>query len=145
MYEMEHSGIKGMKWGVRRYQNPDGSLTDEGRRRYGYGKEASRLMTKNTASVLKKGIKIGAGVQGGIAGLSAGGAVAALALAGTGLPAAVATSYVAGAAVSGIINGAINGAAIGGIAGAVSTRKGRKYIERYDKGLNDFERREGVR
>lgn len=30
-----HFGIKGQKWGVRRYQNPDGSYTDAGRRRYG--------------------------------------------------------------------------------------------------------------
>lgn len=30
-----HYGIKGMKWGVRRYQNPDGSLTAEGIQRYG--------------------------------------------------------------------------------------------------------------
>lgn len=30
-----HHGIKGQKWGVRRYQNEDGSLTDEGRARYG--------------------------------------------------------------------------------------------------------------
>ncbi len=29
-----HHGIKGQKWGVRRYQNKDGSLTDLGRRRY---------------------------------------------------------------------------------------------------------------
>lgn len=29
-----HWGIKGMKWGVRRYQNTDGSLTDVGKRRY---------------------------------------------------------------------------------------------------------------
>lgn len=29
-----HWGIKGMKWGVRRYQNTDGSLTDAGKRRY---------------------------------------------------------------------------------------------------------------
>ena len=29
-----HHGILGQKWGVRRYQNPDGSLTDEGRKRY---------------------------------------------------------------------------------------------------------------
>ena len=33
-YELEHAGIKGMKWGVRRYQNPDGSLTPEGKLRY---------------------------------------------------------------------------------------------------------------
>lgn len=29
-----HHGIKGQKWGVRRYQNPDGSLTDLGKKRY---------------------------------------------------------------------------------------------------------------
>lgn len=29
-----HHGIKGQKWGVRRYQNPDGSLTPEGYKRY---------------------------------------------------------------------------------------------------------------
>lgn len=32
--ELYHHGIIGQKWGVRRYQNPDGSLTEEGRRRY---------------------------------------------------------------------------------------------------------------
>lgn len=33
--ELTHWGIKGMKWGVRRFQNRDGSLTSEGRKRYG--------------------------------------------------------------------------------------------------------------
>lgn len=32
--ELYHHGTKGMKWGVRRYQNTDGSLTNAGKSRY---------------------------------------------------------------------------------------------------------------
>lgn len=32
--ELYHHGIKGQKWGIRRFQNEDGSLTEEGRKRY---------------------------------------------------------------------------------------------------------------
>lgn len=32
--ELYHHGIKGMQWGKRRYQNPDGSLTPAGKKRY---------------------------------------------------------------------------------------------------------------
>lgn len=32
--ELQHHGIKGQKWGVRRFQNADGSLTAEGKKRY---------------------------------------------------------------------------------------------------------------
>lgn len=39
---LAHHGVIGQKWGVRRYQNPDGSLTAEGRAHYGVG-EASVL------------------------------------------------------------------------------------------------------
>lgn len=31
--ELYHFGIKGQKWGIRRYQNPDGTLTEAGKRR----------------------------------------------------------------------------------------------------------------
>lgn len=33
-YYLAHHGVKGMKWGVRRYQNEDGSLTEAGKKRY---------------------------------------------------------------------------------------------------------------
>ena len=39
---LSHSGILGMRWGIRRYQNPDGTLTEEGKRRYGVGNSEGR-------------------------------------------------------------------------------------------------------
>lgn len=41
-----HHGVKGQRWGVRRYQNDDGTLTAEGKARYGVdenGKMSNRL------------------------------------------------------------------------------------------------------
>lgn len=142
-----HHGVKGQKWGVRRYQNPDGTLTDEGRRRYGYGSEASRLMTKNTASRIKQGVKLGTkigaglGILGGTA--SAAGTIIALSpyVAGSSVAAYAGMNFIASLS-SGTLNGFVHGAGVGGIVGAVETHKGRKYIERYDKGLKDFEKRD---
>ena len=43
MYELylAHHGIKGQRWGVRRYQNPDGTLTEAGKKRYGDSVEST--------------------------------------------------------------------------------------------------------
>lgn len=38
--ELYHHGIKGMKWGVRRYQNEDGTYTDAGKKRRSQDPEA---------------------------------------------------------------------------------------------------------
>lgn len=40
---LQHYGVRGMKWGVRRYQNPDGSWTDAGEKRYGGNVGKARL------------------------------------------------------------------------------------------------------
>jgi len=41
--ELRHYGVLGMKWGVRRYQNEDGSLTSLGRRRLGDSPNPDRV------------------------------------------------------------------------------------------------------
>lgn len=44
--ELWHHGIIGQKWGVRRYQNRDGSLTPEGQERYGSSRKAQHDLNR---------------------------------------------------------------------------------------------------
>ena len=58
MSEIEHSGIKGMKWGVRRFQNEDGSLTAAGKERYGSTdkKELKKQAKEEKREQIKKNV-----------------------------------------------------------------------------------------
>lgn len=51
---LEHFGIRGMRWGERRYQNEDGSLTALGKERYGNGNVRSRLGIKHDLNKLDR-------------------------------------------------------------------------------------------
>lgn len=46
IYDLQHHGILGQKWGVRRFQTADGSLTPEGRKRYGSNHASRRTERK---------------------------------------------------------------------------------------------------
>lgn len=53
-YELYHYGTPGMKWGIRRYQNKDGSLTSAGKKRYAkLEAEMKQLKPKRSSSKAK--------------------------------------------------------------------------------------------
>lgn len=51
--ELYHHGILGMHWGVRRYQNEDGSLTPAGKARFNKVASSERLRKRNTKQAIK--------------------------------------------------------------------------------------------
>ncbi len=54
--ELTHHGILGMKWGIRRYQNEDGSYTSAGKKRYIADKTAGIQKDIDSFKNVKKGI-----------------------------------------------------------------------------------------
>jgi hypothetical protein len=63
--ELYHFGILGMKWGVRRYQNSDGTLTEAGKKHYAKietKKEKKRIKRRvRAAGLVKSAVKLTAG------------------------------------------------------------------------------------
>lgn len=51
--DLEHYGVKGQRWGIRKYQNKDGSLTELGRKHYG-GEKAREYKRAETEVQIKK-------------------------------------------------------------------------------------------
>lgn len=50
--ELYHYGVLGMKWGTKRYQNEDGSLTTRGKRRFDRVSNSARAQRKNTKAAI---------------------------------------------------------------------------------------------
>ena len=63
--ELYHHGIKGQKWGIRRYQNEDGSLTPEGVKRYGTVENFEKAQKRNK---IIRNVAIGTGAAAAVAG-----------------------------------------------------------------------------
>lgn len=52
-----HHGVKGQKWGVRRYQNKDGTLTDAGRKRHNEFSDTEKSVVNKLSNSYSKFVK----------------------------------------------------------------------------------------
>ena len=68
---LAHHGIKGMRWGVRRYQNEDGSLKSAGKKRYSSDVDDEAAKKEQRKKTLKK-VAIGTAAVAGVLAIAGG-------------------------------------------------------------------------
>ena len=110
--ELYHHGIKGQKWGVRRYKNKDGSLTPAGKKRYA-SKEATRKYYDDIEKATEKAYSQNDNTSAYYMRLNTNRG----------------KTY-----VSGILSGAANGMLTAGLVSLVKREKGSAAIKRLAKG-----------
>lgn len=112
--ELYHHGVKGQRWGVRRYQNPDGSLTLEGYQHWGLNPDGSKFRGGKVRGYTDA--TVSASNKGALAGATAGAALGSL-------------GGVAGS-LAGMSVGLISGAMVGTAAGAINSHRMRRKIKK---------------
>ena len=117
--ELYHHGVKGQKWGHRRFQNSDGSLTQEGYQHYGINPDGSRYRrghySESTVSGSKYGAAIGTAVGTGVGALTANPTMALI------------------GGVAGMHVGAVVGTGVGAINTKVKRAKIKKLLDQNSK------------
>ena len=68
MNELKHYGIKGQRWGIRRFQNEDGSLKNKAKNKFKTGepKQKKELTPEQKKARTSKGLKIAGGILAGV-------------------------------------------------------------------------------